>query len=160
KSLVFFYTKEGQPIGDSINRLVVGVGRLTKVGPLSPHDSEGSKASYPMWDRLIEHSIRPDGEEGFLLPYHAYLAPTGDPDEDTRRLQQLREIAVVPESAHMRTFAYFSEHATPDVALSTLIRCLDSVRRIRQHGIAEGPWELREEWLNEQIAQTWTERGA
>jgi AAA domain/UvrD-like helicase C-terminal domain len=160
KSLVFFYTKDGQPISDSINRLVVGVGRLTKVGPLSPHDSEGSKASYPMWDRLIEHSIRPDGDEGFLLPYHAYLAPTGDPDEDARRLQQLREIAVLPESAHMRTFAYFSEHATPDVALSTLIRCLDSVRRIRQHGVAEGPWDLREEWLNEQIAQTWTDRGA
>ena len=34
------------------------------------------------------------------------------------------------------------------------------VRRIRSHGIAEGPWELREEWLNEQIARTWVDRGA
>lgn len=31
RSLSFFYTKEGQPISDSINRLLVGVGRLTKV---------------------------------------------------------------------------------------------------------------------------------
>ena len=60
----------------------------------------------------------------------------------------------------MRVFSYFSEHAVPDVALSTLVRCLDAVRKIRQHGIAEGPWEAREEWLNEQIARTWIDRGA
>jgi hypothetical protein len=160
KSLVFFYTKEGQPISDSINRLVVGVGRLTKVGPLSSYGSHGSKASYPLWDRLIQHSIRPDGVDGLLLPYHAYLAPTGDPEEDAARLEQLKEIAVIPDPAHTRTFSYFSEHASPDVALSTLVRCLDSVRRIREHGVAEGPWELREEWLNAQIAQAWTDRGA
>jgi ATP-dependent exoDNAse (exonuclease V) alpha subunit len=160
KSLVFFYTKEGQPISDAINRLVIGVGRLTKVGPLLEYDSVGSKPVYPMWDRLVRHSIRPDGTDGFLLPYHAYLAPTGDPGEDARRLDLLREIAVVPEPGHTRVFSYFSEHASADVALSTLVRCLDSVRRIRAHGIADGPWELHEEWLNEQIAQTWVDRGA
>jgi ATP-dependent exoDNAse (exonuclease V) alpha subunit len=160
KSLVFFYTKEGQPISDAINRLVVGVGSMTKVGPLLEYDSVGSKPTYPMWDRLVHHSIRPDEADGFLLPYHAYLEPTGDPDEDARRLELLREIAVVPEPGHTRVFSYFAEHASADVALSTLVRCLDSVRRIRSHGIAEGPWELREEWLNEQIARTWIDRGA
>ena len=139
---------------------MVGVGRLTKVGSLLEYDSVGTKPVYPMWDRLVHHSIRPDGSDGFLLPYHAYLAPTGDPDEDARRLDLLREIAVVPEPGHTRVFSYFSEHASADVALSTLVRCLDSVRRIRAHGIAEGPWELREEWLNEQIAQAWVDRGA
>jgi len=54
----------------------------------------------------------------------------------------------------------FRSTLSADVALSTLVRCLDSVRRIRSHGIAEGPWELREEWLNEQIARTWVDRGA
>jgi len=160
ESLVFFYTKEGQPISDSINRLVVGVGRLTKVGPLREHDTEGSKASYPMWDRLVHHSIRPDGSDGFLLPYHAYLTPTGDPEEDARRRDLLQEIAVVPEPGHTQVFSYFSQHASPDVALSTLVRCLVAVRRIREHGIAEGPWDLREEWLNGQIARTWADRGA
>ena len=160
ESLVFFYTKEGQPISDAINRLVVGVGCLTKVGSLLEYDSVGTKPAYPTWDRLVHHSIRPDGTEGFLLPYHAYLSPTGDPDEDARRQELLREIAVVPEPGHMREFSYFSEHASADVALSTLVRCLDSVRRIRSHGIAEGPWEPREEWLNEQIARTWVDRGA
>jgi ATP-dependent exoDNAse (exonuclease V) alpha subunit len=160
ESLVFFYTKEGQPVSDSINRLVVGVGRITKIGPLLDFDSEGSKAVYPMWDRLVHHSIRPDGADGLLIPYHAYLKTTGDPDEDARRVELLREIAVVPEAEHTRSFSYFSELATPDVALSTLVRCLLSVRRVRQHAIAEGPWDLREEWLNDQIARAWADRGA
>ncbi|UGS38524.1 ATP-dependent DNA helicase [Capillimicrobium parvum] len=160
RSLVFLYTKEGQPISDSINRLVVGVGRVTKVASPFEYESVGSTALPPVWERLIHHSIRPDGTDGFLLPYHAYLEPTGDADEDERRRMLLREIAVTPEPAHIRTFSYFSEHASADVALSTLVRCLDAVRKIRQHGIAEGPWDAREEWVNAQIAQTWVERGA
>jgi hypothetical protein len=160
RSLVFFYTKEGQPISDGIRRLVVGVGRVTRVGPLLEYKGEGTKPVYPMWDRLIYHSIRPDGVDGFVVPYHAYLAQTGDPDEDARRLDLLREIAVVPEPAHTRVFSYFSEHASSDIALSMLVRCLESVRLIRQHGVADGPWDQREDWLNEQIAQTWVDRGA
>src|SRR5206468_1670652 len=46
------------------------------------------------------------------------------------------------------------------VALSTLVRCLNAIRVVRQQGIAAGPWELRENWLNEQIAATWSDRGA
>ncbi len=160
QSLIFFYTKEGQPISDSITRLVVGIGLLTKIGAMLEYDREGTKATYPIWDRVVHHSIRPNGADGFLLPYHAYLAPTGDYKEDARRLALLREIAVVPEPGHIRTFSYFSEHASADVALSTLVQCLDSVRRIRQHGIADGDWDLREVWLNEQIARTWIDRGA
>lgn len=160
QSLVFFYTNEGQPISDEINRLVVGVGRITKLAPPIEYESEGSAASPPVWERLVHHSIRPDGVDGFLLPYHAYLEPTGDSEEDARRRDLLREIAVTPEPSHFRVFSYFSEHASADVALSTLVRCLDAVRRIRVHAIAEGPWEAREEWLNAQIARTWIERGA
>ena len=159
KSLIFFYTKEGHPLGDSINRLVIGVGKVKHVGKTERYDTD-QKSTYPLWDRLIEHSIRPSGYEGFLLPYHDYLAPTGDAEEDARRRSLLTEIVVVPESGHIKEFSYASELAGPDVALSTLIRCVEAVRKIREHGIAEGPWEKREKWLNQQIAQAWKERGA
>jgi hypothetical protein len=159
-SLVFFYTKEGQPISDSITRLVVGVGRVAKVDQPLEYDGVGSKKVPPVWDRIVHHSIRPDGTDGFLLPYHAYLEPTGDREEDDRRRLLLREIAVTPEPSHVPAFSYFSEQASPDIALSTLVKCLDAVRRIRTHGIALGPWDTREEWLNEQIALTWIDRGA
>ncbi len=112
-----------------------------------------------MWDLLIRHTIRPDGEDGFLLPYHDYLEPTGDAAEDARRQRLLHEIAVPADPAHVRVFSYAAELAPADIALSTLVRCLESVRKIREHGIAKGPWERREEWLNQQIAQAWQDRG-
>lgn len=159
ESMVFLYTKSGHPLGDQISRLVVGVGTVEGVGPLLRYDST-SGPSYPMWDRVIRHSIRPDGANGFLLPYHDYLAATGDPVEDERRRTLLAEIVVSPETAHVSAFSYAGEHAGPDVALSTLVRTLESVRAIRRHGIAAGPWERREDWLNERIARVWKQRGA
>jgi len=159
RSLVFFYTKSGHPLGDHINRLVVGLGAVTGVGPLLRYASTSS-ASYPLWDRVVSHSIRPQGTDGFLLPYHDYLAPTGDADEDDRRRSLLTEIAVIPEPAQIAAFSYAGERAGADVALSTLVRTLESVRAIRRHGLVPGPWARREDWLNDRIARTWQQRGA
>lgn len=160
ESLVFFYCKEGQPLGDSISRLVVGVGMIESMSPVLEYDTSGGKPAYPMWDRMISHSIRVDGHKGFLLPYHDYLAPTGNPHEDETRQGLLREIAVAVDQAHIRKFSYAAELAEPDVALSTLVRLLGSVRLIRKHGVVAGPWDQREEWVNEQIARVWQQRGA
>jgi hypothetical protein len=120
----------------------------------------GGGVTYPLWDRLIGHSIRPDGHKGFLLPYHDYLESTDDPEEDARRIDLLGEISVVPEQSNIMAFSYAGEHSTPDVALSTLVSTLEAIRTIRRHGIAKGTWERREEWVNEQIAQVWSDRGA
>ncbi|HEU4782030.1 MAG TPA: ATP-dependent RecD-like DNA helicase [Ktedonobacterales bacterium] len=158
RSLVFFYCKEGQPLGESISRLVVGVGRIQAIGPQGYYESD-SAITYPFWDRKIHHTIRPDGSDGFLLPYHDYLAPTGDADEDMRRREMLEAIAITVDRAHIPSFQYSSELATSDVVLSVLMRCLDAVRLIRAHGIARGPWDLREQWVNDQIAATWRDRG-
>ncbi|MBN2330840.1 MAG: AAA family ATPase [Candidatus Aenigmarchaeota archaeon] len=160
RSLVFFYSKEGHPLGDTISRLVVGVGRIDGIVPAKAYEVDGEKPAYLLWDRLFRHSIRPEGEEGFLFPYHDYLEPTGDPKEDKRRQELVKEIAVAADPAHIRVFSYAAELAPPDIVLSTLVRCLKAVRRIRAHGIAKGPWERREEWLNAQIAATWKDRGA
>lgn len=159
RSLVFFYSKEGQPLGDTIPRLVMGVGRIASVAPPKVYDVKVDKPSQVMWDLNIRHTIRPEGADGFLLPYHEYLEPTGDSEEDSRRQRLLREIAVPADPAHIRFFSYAAELMPADIALSTLVRCLESVRKIRKHGIAKGPWESREEWLNQQIAQAWQDRG-
>lgn len=159
RSLVFFCCKEGQPLGDTISRLVMGVGRIATLAPPVAYDVTKKKPTHLMWDLLVRHTIRPDGEDGFLLPYHDYLEPTGDAAKDARREQLLREIAVPADPAHVRVFSYAAELAPADIALSTLVRCLESVRKIREHGIVKGPWERREEWLNQQIALAWQDRG-
>jgi hypothetical protein len=158
KSLVFFYTKAGHPLDEAISRLVVGAGTIEWISDLLRYEST-SASTYPMWDRKFRHSIRPDGHEGFLIPYHDYLEPTGNAEEDAARRDRLREIAVVPELSQTAEFSFAGELGTADVALSTLVKCLNVVRKVREHGIVKGPWERREEWLNERIAETWKDRG-
>ncbi|MFC8616593.1 AAA family ATPase [Micromonospora purpureochromogenes] len=159
-SLAVFYTKSGHPLGDGINRLVVGLGHIESMRGIIDYDVPAGEPTYPLWDRLISHSIRPDGVDGFLLPYHAYLQPTGDPVEEQRRRELLAEIAVVPDRAQIISFSYGSEVVSSDVLLSVLEQSLTAVRAVIRHGIAPGPWIEREEWLNERIAEAWTDRGA
>ena len=158
-SLVIFYVKVGQPLDESISRLVVGVGRILKIHKLQWYLSQ-TDDTYPMWDRLVHHSVRPDKAEGFLLPYHDYLEPTGDSQEDQHRLKLLEEITVAAADEHLLDFSYAAELVKPGVVLTTLKGCLEAVRKIKKHGIAKGPWDKREEWLNAQIARLWKERGA
>ena len=157
-SLVFFYTKEGHPLSQDLTRLVVGVGEVRKLSALIPYESKRLKP-YPLWDRIVEHSVRLGSKDGFLLPYHEYLRSTGDPVEDDRRIGLLGEIAVAVDPAHMRAFSYGAELAGPDAALATLVRCLEAVRAIRSHGVVDGPWDGREEWLNRKISEVWRLRG-
>ena len=160
RSLVVFYTKSGHPLGDHINRLVVGVGRIDNMRPIIEYDVPDGVPTYPLWDRLFSHSIRPGGVDGFLLPYHDYLRPTGDRDEDRHRRELLAEIAVLPDTADLTNFSYGSEVVSSDIVLSVLQRSLAAVRRVIEHGIAPGAWTDRENWLNARIAEAWTDRGA
>src|SRR5205823_758357 len=104
RSLVFFYTKSGHPLGEAISRLVVGVGTIEWISGQLRYDS-ATASTYPMWDRKFRHSIRPDGHEGFLIPYHDYLDSTGDAEEDATRRDQLSEIAVIPELSQTAAFS-------------------------------------------------------
>lgn len=160
RSLVFFYTKSGHPLEEAYSRLVVGVGLVESTAPVLEYKSSIPGNTYPLWDCKFRHSIRPEQKAGFILPYHDYLQPTGDASEDARRRALLDEIAVVPEAVDVKSFSYAGELATADVALSVLTKCLQAVRKIKEHGIAPGPWDKREEWLNEQIENAWRDRGA
>jgi len=161
KSLAMFYCKDGHPVDETTSRLVVGLGTILKIGkPIEYATEKPGQPSYVLWDRIIQHSIRPDGKDGFLIPYHAYLSPTGDSEEDERRSKLLQEIVVAPTNYQQRTFSYVGELAGWDVTLGILARCLQVIRNIKKHGIAPGQWDKREEWVNKQIDQVWKDRGA
>ncbi|MEV4147748.1 AAA family ATPase [Amycolatopsis sp. NPDC049691] len=159
ESVAFMYTKSGHPLGDDVPRLVVGIGRVAAISSLLEYRSR-APWTYPLWDRIVEHTIRPEGSDGFLLPYHAYLEPTGDPAEDRRRRELVNEIIVSPDSTAVSQFSYGAELATSDTALGILEQALTAVRAIIRHGIAPGPWAEREQWLSDRIADVWTDRGA
>ena len=76
KSLVFLYVKR-TPLADDPRRVLVGVGRITNVGPSQEHSYTGNirgKLRGLMWERAVSHSIREDGFDGFILPYQQLLA--------------------------------------------------------------------------------------
>lgn len=158
-SLAIFYTKGAHPVGDDLPRLVVGVGDVTNVGPQRHYKAPQGSRPQPVWERAIGHSLRADQTGGFLLPYHTYLASTGDPAEDKRRRELARELAVVPERDRMLEFSYRTEHVSDDSAIAILTQCLTSVTRIRKDGIAEGNWNGVEAWLNDRLARVWKLRG-
>ena len=86
-SLVFFYTKDGNPLGDQINRLVVGVGRITCA--VRPHPFDSARATS---DRTrcgigpFSHSIRLRRRTTDSCSRTTITsAARGDPDEDARR---------------------------------------------------------------------------
>jgi hypothetical protein len=160
ESLAIFYTKEGHPLPNEAPRLIVGVGNVTKRASLMRYDTKKTGHTYPLWERIIEHSIDDKNTSGILLPYHEYLKSTDDPDENHRRLKLLDEIAVVPPESDIRVFSFGAEHAGADNALVILTRTLEAIRKIREHGIAKGNWGLTEDWINTQIARVWKSRGA
>jgi len=166
RSLVFFYCKNGNPVDDAVGKLVVGAGVVSGVDEAMRyrHVSGSDGPDYPIWDRVVRHSIRPGRERsdhgGFVVPYHDYLAPTGDPEEDARRTELLRDIVVAVGGDQYDEFSYGSSHVGHDSALVILRRLLDVVRLIREHGVADGPWDRHEQWVNDRIAEAWEARGA
>jgi hypothetical protein len=159
QSLAFFYTKGSHPVADDIPRLIVGLGDVTSIGKPKYYDAPRDTRPHPIWERSLGHSLRPDQTGGFLIPYHAYLTPTGDPDEDTRRRELARELAVAPESDRIIEFSYRSEHVSDDSAISVLTQSLAAIHQIRRDGIAEGNWNAVESWLNERLGRVWSLRG-
>ena len=84
-SLVFFYAKQVPLVEDSPGRrVIVGVGRVKSMGQLTEYSydgpTEGKLRSY-LWERMIGHSIRPNCEDGFLLPYHEALEKSRNREE-------------------------------------------------------------------------------
>ena len=65
------------PLVASAGDPLVGAGRITTVGSGQEHAYSGDtrgKLRGLMWERAVSHSIRPDGFDGFVLPYQQLLA--------------------------------------------------------------------------------------
>ena len=73
ESLCFFYAKQVPFVEDAgARRILIGVGRVTHVSPCVEYEyntkSLQGKLRSTLWERMIQHSIRPDFKDGFLLP--------------------------------------------------------------------------------------------
>ncbi len=106
-----------------------------------------------MWERAVSHSIRPDGFDGFVLPYQELLAlaerdGTIDPSEF---------VAFAPDEG-FEAFSNVAEHVNHDLAIASLLSLADKVRVIAKH--IPGAWDRHLEWISERLSELWQLRGA
>jgi hypothetical protein len=152
RSLCLFYAKQ-TPMVDDADRILVGAGRVREVGPLVDYtySRPGKLRSY-VWDRAVEHSVRPEFEDGFLLPYHELL--TREAEGESIDLRACT--AICPEDRRAE-FSYAGEHVTHDGAISALLRCRDALEHSER--FVTTPTGLMLKWIDARIGELWRLRG-
>jgi len=147
KSLVFFYCKDGHPFESAAARILVGVGRISEVGPqlyfgVTPKQPD----PFPVWSRRITQDFP---QQGVRLPYQEYLR-AGLPLDGV--------VCSIPNAA-LVDFSFVGEHVADDSALTVVEHLVKSVQRVHRDGKVEGDWAGRLAWLNDVTAQLWQGRG-
>lgn len=147
-SLVFFYCNQGNPLDESLNRILVGVGRISNIGSQQFFDKKPPKydKDYPIWSRCITHDFE---NQGFLLPYHEYLREGYDTSDIICR---------IPDSA-MLDFSYVGEHVSDDTTIGALERLIQSVQAVINENKVSGEWNRHLAWLNDVLSEVWHNRG-
>jgi hypothetical protein len=152
RSLCFFYAKQ-TPLSDEHDRVLIGAGRVTRLGPLVPYDHTGETGlrTY-LWDRAVSHSVRAEGGDGFLLPYPAILERGAE--DESFELQQF--VAAAPTDRRGE-FSYAGEHVTHDGAIAALLSCRESLERWKPYSSTSVDPTL--EWIDARLGELWTLRG-
>lgn len=151
-SLCFLYAKEVPFVEDS-NRVIVGVGRVKHIGNAVEYQYTQPGALRSMlWERLVQHSIRPEFNDGFLLPYHDLISHL----EAHPELDPATFTAFAP-NAYFDEFSYAAELVSHDAAIEALLACAGALTRIKTE--LGGQWDQQIKWLHDRIAELWTMRG-
>jgi hypothetical protein len=151
QSLCFFYAKH-VPFVEGTGRILIGVGRVNGLGGLIEYKREGEGPAGMVWERPMQHSIRPQGKDGFLVPYSEVLHQASeDPSLNIEHY-----VAKAP-SEHWDEFSYASELVTHDGAIAALLSLESALGRMEDElGIATG-WQ--QQWLRDELVRLWKVRG-
>lgn len=162
ESLCVFYCKHGTPVDDDCQRLIVGLGEVTKVHPLLEYEST-QDFTYPLWELVFEHSIRRDlaASKGFLLPYHQYLEL--DEEEIKRRTglskeEALDEIKLTPDKLQgsqrlVGELSYGCDFVSNPSMLAILEGARSAIEAVMRHQLVAGDWTRQLRWINDSIAK-------
>ena len=156
-SLCFFYAKQVPFVEDSAGvRILIGVGRVLHVGAAQEYAYTtkhlNDKLRSMLWERMVQHSIRPDYKDGFLLPYHAAIHKAAeDPEFDPA------EIAAFSPADRILEFSHASQLVSHDGAIASLLACAESLRKAK--GVLPGPWDQCLQWIDARLGELWKARG-
>lgn len=150
-SLCFFYAKHA-PFVEGTARILIGAGRIKHIGELTAYDRKGQGAPGMVWERPVQHSIRRNGEDGFLMPYAELLKKA----EIDTSLDFERYTAKVLDE-HWDEFSYASEHVRHDGAIASLLSMDLALERMDE----ELGMELSSsrKWIHTELVRLWKVRG-
>ena len=157
RSLCFFYAKQVPFLESQAGgRILIGVGRVLHIGGVREYDYSTKelqgKLRSVLWERMVQHSIRPDFKDGFLLPYHAAIKKAAEnPEFDPA------EIAALSPADRISEFSYASELVSHDGAIASLLSCAESLRKAKD--VLPGPWEQCLRWIDARLGELWKARG-
>ena len=150
-SLCFFYAKY-VPFVEGTGRILIGAGRVNEILPLKEYDRKGNGMRGMVWERPVQHSIRLNGKDGFLLPYYDLLKRR----EEEPALDIERFTAKAPDE-HWDEFSYGSELVTHDGAIAAMLSLETALdRQETELGIAS-KWQRL--WIHDELVRLWKVRG-
>lgn len=162
ESLCVFYCKNGNPIDENGDRMIVGIGEITKIHPIYDYIST-APYTYPLWEILFEHSIRRNlkDSEGFLIPYHQYI---NIDDKDIKRITGLSKEEALDEikltldkvggNGRVRDeLSYGCDFISNTSMLSLLQAARYSIEAVIRHNLVGGDWNRQLRWINNQIGR-------
>lgn len=155
RSLVFIYAKQVPFVEDTGRRVLIGVGRVKKIGGLTEYRYDGppgDKLRSLLWERLVVHSIRPQFEDGFLMPYHEAM----DRSDDGRAFDPAEAVAFAPEDRFVE-FSYATEHVGNDAAIDALLAIRGALHRCSELFGYEA--DRFERWIDRELGRLWNKRG-
>ena len=161
-SLAIMYCKNGNPVDEECGRLIVGIGEISKVHRILEYETD-QPTSYPMWDVMLEHTIRPNLKQskGFLLPYKEYLELDEDliKDQTGKTKQQVIDeikLSIRELDDNKKIFyelSYGSEFVSNHSMLIILNAARKCVENIIKHRLVGGDWQKQILWIDGQIAK-------
>lgn len=152
ESLVIAYAKQ-VPFLEEAKRIVMGIGfvKSIKEPPEYNHTEEGDVRSI-LWETMVEHSIRDDRKNGFLMPYKEMMEyAEKNPDFD------ITSIAVLADDEYHDEFSYATEHVSHDAVITVLLKTIESLKIIK--GCIPGNWKECIKWCKDRLKEVWIDRG-
>ncbi|MDE6274914.1 MAG: AAA family ATPase [Clostridia bacterium] len=152
KSLVIPYAKQ-VPFSEDTKRVIIGVGFVENITipPEYKYSGSGEIRSI-LWETMLEHSIRPERKNGFLLPYNEMLnyAKT-HPEFD------LESVIVYADDEYFEEFSYATEHLSHDAVMSVLLKIIKALEIIKK--CVPGNWDECIAWTKARCEEVSKDRG-
>lgn len=161
ESLVFPYTNF-VPMTDTPGRVIVGVGKISSISEQtyykykSGYNPDPSKDVFPaFWERVIQHTIREDNQNGFLIPFKEikeFLEKHPDQNPD--------ELLPIVRPEFKYDFSYGTFKVSYDATIWALNRLKEILLKYLELNIAQHTdWKSCIVWLETEIDRVWKERG-